>query len=342
MADEDAAKLAEPTHIADVDDVAAPFAPEPARTSPTTPSVSILAASPTSSVAAPPAATAAPTTAVEAHEVVPLPTQDSKELKELAEVFPDLDKDLLRDLLVMHGNDVNAAVLALSDSTDASHPAAESDEAYARRLQDEEHGRHAAQARQQQSQGPAYTHLAYQPRQSRSRNTTAQSAASSEPGQEQPAQIGEGKDELEQVMAKLSTAAESGKRIAGTWFSKIKTRVETGLEELEAKRAASAQTQAQTQTQARPSPAAARPDSAKPKPVATNSAIGTGATSSSAPTPTLTQPGSEPTGSKTDYGRLGLVPQQRISLVDDNRKVKTRDDDEESLEYTKSPFDDDD
>ncbi|KAM0756334.1 hypothetical protein T439DRAFT_321039 [Meredithblackwellia eburnea MCA 4105] len=185
-----------------------------------------------------------------------------------------------------------------------------------------------------------------------------------------------GKDELDQLAENFSKLAEQGKKTLGSFFTKVKTQI--NQLDLPTSSGGSSGTQAATsapvqeggwtppsalprpQTQSQPratsglpatpstpttskesKPTPSTPDS-KPAPSVPNVASSTSDPKPDEIKSTTPEPISTTSDPKKDFSKIGLLPRQSISLLDSKSgKNQHEDDDEEDLEYVRSPFDDD-
>ncbi|CAH7684489.1 hypothetical protein BY996DRAFT_6423355 [Phakopsora pachyrhizi] len=303
----------------------------------------------------------------------------SDEVRQLSSMFPQIGPSIIEAVLVAHNNDGSACVSDLLAMSDPSYkPAqqeavAQTDEELARQLdlQERQMGQMAQQATQSQQQQQQFQ-VPYQPRIKKGGTQTRQRYGDSGQQPDSEHQINNnnedhaGKDELQKITDELSKLAETGKKTVSTWLNKAKAK----MQEI--------QQQGQNQTASSSSTTPAEQfDSYEhiepPLKKELNTNISTNTNRSTRISPTLPyasryeSPGDQSAdtsknnlkydnlGRKSNTGLIvggagaGVVAGSVIGGVvnkssNDHKKEneKASESDDESLEYTRNPFEDDD
>ncbi|KAK4048709.1 hypothetical protein OIO90_005702 [Microbotryomycetes sp. JL221] len=302
-------------------------------------------------------------------------TPANPDVAQLKSIFPDQTDDVLEAVLAANNGDMARSteqLLAINDPSfqvESNHnEQSMRDEDYARALQFEEQEQQAArherqrqqqqrqQQQQQQQDQPQWSSdaLTYQPYVPKRRSTGPSHDMQQEHQQSQEQQSGP-RDEIDQLSEQFSKLAEQGKRQFGMFLGKAKEQVgkfNEAIEKQKAQQAASGSSSAYSTTST--TVAASQPPQKEYTPPSRSSSS---IVPEPLPKPTPSTPreaelptspaiiSSSTTEPKRDFSKIGLLPRQQVSLLDQRNKKDGRQDqddqDEDELEYVKSPFDDD-
>ncbi|KAK4702420.1 hypothetical protein P7C70_g3799, partial [Phenoliferia sp. Uapishka_3] len=291
----------------------------------------------------------------------PSTPQPSAAALQLQALFPDTPIDIIETVL-QHEGTVEAAtetLLAMGDpSFNVTASQMDSDAQMARMLEDEDRAE-ARRTRSSQSAtsndsggtgapGGPLAYKPYVPRRARPTSGGMPAGAPSSPA-------AGGKDELDQLAEGFSKLAEQGKKTLGSFFNKVKEQINSldapggssttaeGAQQSQGWTPPSALPRPQPHTQrSQPAPVPDLIPPPPPAPAPSSPAASSPAVESS--TTTAEKQPTPPLDPKKDFSKIGLLPRQSISLLDSNKdKGAAHDDsdDDEDLEYVRSPFDDD-
>ncbi|KAK4053697.1 hypothetical protein OIV83_001353 [Microbotryomycetes sp. JL201] len=297
-------------------------------------------------------------------------------VQHLKAIFPDQTDDVLEAVLAANGGDLQRATEQLLQMSDPNYKQdaaaiaqAQQDEDYARALMlEEQQSAHRQRQQQDQERTPlssgGLTYTPYTPRRRVTNSTSGQlrqqphadarGSGGSGPGNSlhsdatdsQQSQQTQPRDELDQLSEQFSKLAEQGKRQFGVFLGKAREQVGKLNEAIEKQNNVTSNPpvppakEHATEPPRSSSPASAPKTSVVPEPLPKPSASAPREAELSTSSPVAPSGRSD---SKPDFSKIGLLPRQSVSLLDQkNRKNdKDDDDDDDELEYVKSPFDDD-